>query len=114
MKRDRMILVLVTAALSGAALLYSQQTGAAKPAVKTITEADCTAAKLGSEIPVGAIGLPVSAITLSAPQWHAEANGVPAYCSIEGSMAPVDKSPTAKPIPSAWRCRPRGRTAARN
>ena len=108
MKRDRMILVLITAALSGAAILYSQQAGAAKPVAKTITEADCTAAKLGSEIPVSAIGLPVSAVTLSAPQWHAEANGVPAYCSIEGSMAPVDKSPTAKPIrfgvalPASW------------
>jgi len=98
-KRYRTILVMApVAALSGAAILYCQQTGAAKPAVKTITEAGCTAAKLGSEIPVSAIGLPVSAVTLSAPQWHAEANGVPAYCNIEGSMAPVDQSPTAKPI----------------
>jgi hypothetical protein len=74
----------------------------------TIAEADCTAAKLGSSIPVAAIGEPVSAVTLDAPQWHAEANGVPAYCGIEGRMAPVDTSPTAKSIrfgvalPAAW------------
>jgi len=64
----------------------------------TLTEADCTAAKLASAIPASAIGEPVSAVTLSPPQWHAEANGVPAYCGIEGSMAPVDKTATAKPI----------------
>ena len=76
--------------------------------VTLLTEADCTAAKLGSGIPVAAIGEPVSAATLDAPQWHAEAGGVGAYCSIEGSMAPVDKSPTARPIrfgvalPASW------------
>ena len=74
------------------------RTGSISAAAKTIAEADCTAAKLGSEIPAGDIGAPVSAVTLNAPQWHAEANGVPAYCSVEGSMAPVDKSPTARPI----------------
>ena len=89
------------------AALHSQQTGNG-PAVKTITEADCTAAKLGSEIPVKAIGEPVSAITFSAPQWHAETANAPGYCSIEGSMAPVDKSATARPIrfgvalPATW------------
>ena len=76
--------------------------------VKTMTEADCTAVKLGSAIPVNAIGEPISAVTLDAPQWHTEAAGVPAYCRIDGSMAPVDKSPTARPIrfgvalPASW------------
>jgi hypothetical protein len=80
----------------------------ARAAIGTMTEADCTAARLGSTIPVASIGEPVLAVTLDAPQWHAEAGGVPAYCSIEGSMAPVDKSPTAKPIrfgvalPESW------------
>ena len=80
----------------------------APPASGRLTEADCTAAKLGSGIPVAAIGEPVSAVTLDVPQWHAEADGVRAYCSIEGSMAPVDKSPTASPIrfgvalPASW------------
>ena len=114
MKRDRMILVLITAALSGAAILYSQQAGAAKPVAKTITEADCTAAKLGSEIPVSAIGLPVSAVTLSAPQWHAEANGVPAYCSLKGAWLPRIRAPLPSPFASALRCRRRGRATARN
>ncbi len=76
--------------------------------LRTMTEADCTAAKLGSAIPIDAIGEAVSAVALDAPQWRAEAGGVPAYCSIEGSMAPVDKSPTARPIrfgvalPASW------------
>jgi len=86
--------------------LHGQQAGTA---AKTITEADCSAAKLGAEIPVAAIGEPVSAVTLNAPQWHAEANGTPAYCSVEGSLAPVDKN--APPIrfgvalPASWSLR---------
>ena len=81
------------------------------PSGKTMSEADCSVAKLGASIPVVAIGLPVSAVTLSQPQWHGEDNGVPAYCGIEGSMAPMDKSPTARPIrfglalPAAWSLR---------
>ncbi|HVW10102.1 MAG TPA: tannase/feruloyl esterase family alpha/beta hydrolase [Bryobacteraceae bacterium] len=80
----------------------------AQPAVKTITEADCTAAKLGTGIPVSSIGLPVSEVTLAPPRWHAETGG---YCSIEGSMAPVDQSKTARPIrfgvalPASWMMR---------
>ena len=103
----------VAAAAASMFALYSRQAGQqqAAPAPKTITEADCTAAKLGSEIPVSAIGEPVSAVTLNAPQWHAETANAPAYCSIEGSMAPVDKSSTAKPIrfgvalPASWHSR---------
>lgn len=81
------------------------------PADKQITEADCTAAKLGTGIPVSAIGLPVSAVTLNAPEWRAEANGNPAYCSVQGSMAPVDKASNARPIlfavalPASWSLR---------
>jgi len=77
-------------------------------ASRTLTEADCTVARLASQIPISAIGAPVSAVTLDAPRWHAEANGLPAYCSIEGSMAPLDRSATAKPIrfgvalPASW------------
>lgn len=91
-------------------LASSAATAAAQVSVtvKEITETDCTAAKLASAIPVSAIGEPVSAVTLNAPQWHAGAEGAPAYCSIEGSLAPVDKSPTARPIrfgvalPASW------------
>ena len=66
--------------------------------VKEITEADCTAARLAAAIPLSAIGEPVSAVTLNAPQWHAATESAPAYCGIDGSMAPVDKSPTARPL----------------
>ena len=99
-------------ALVSASVLYAQQAGTgASPGsgTATKTEADCTAAKLGTEIPVKAIGEPVSAVSLTAPQWHAEANGTPAYCSVEGSIAPVDKN--APPIrfgvalPGSWALR---------
>ena len=106
-------------ALAASSMLVAQEqarpsqapAGGAKPGpadVRAITEADCTAARLGSGIPVAAIGEPVSAVTLGVPQWHAEAGGVRAYCSVEGSMAPVDTSPTARPIrfgvalPASW------------
>ena len=101
--------------LISALLLQGQQAGkgavpgnkpTAPAAAKTIGEADCNAEKLGSDIPAGAIGEPVSAVTLSAPQWHAEAGGTPAYCSIEGSMAPVDKAAPpihfAVALPASW------------
>jgi hypothetical protein len=42
---------------------------------KVITAADVTAEKVGTSIPVSAIGEPVSAVNLSAPRWVAGANG---------------------------------------
>ncbi len=73
---------------------------------KVITEADCTAAKLGADIPVSAIGEPVSGVTLNTPAWTGAAGSNPAYCSVKGAMAPVDAN--AKPInfqvmlPASW------------
>jgi hypothetical protein len=75
---------------------------------KTITEADCTAAKLRATIPVSAIGEPVSGVTLNAPVWTNAVNSMPAYCSANGSMAPVDTGATSRPInfrvvlPASW------------
>lgn len=98
----------LTFALAVTAFIAGPAQPADLPANKIITEADCTAAKLGTNIPVSSIGLPVSAVTLNAPEWRAEANGNPPYCSIEGSMAPVDKSANARPIrfavalPASW------------
>ena len=84
---------------SAAALIWPSGAAAQSPASSTtITEADCTAAKLGDNIPVSAIGEPVSTVTLNAPRWNPAAKNAPAYCSVNGAMAPVDKSPTAKPI----------------
>lgn len=102
----------VAAAMAPALALHgSQQAGdapAPAPARRAIGEDDCKAAKLGSEIPVEAISERVSAVTLSAPQWHAGTANSPAYCSIEGSMAPFDQRSTARPIrfdmalPASW------------
>jgi feruloyl esterase len=100
--------VALATAFASALILHGQQAGgaAAAPAPKTIDEAGCTAAKLGSEIPASAIGERVSAVTLDAPQWHAPAGNAPGYCSIQGSMAPIDKA--APPIrfgvalPASW------------
>jgi len=75
---------------------------------RTISPGDCTAARLGASIPISAIGEPVSAVTLETPRWVEAARGLPAYCTVNGSVAPVDRAPTAKPInfqvafPSTW------------
>jgi pimeloyl-ACP methyl ester carboxylesterase len=75
---------------------------------RTITQADCTAARLGTSLPISAIGEPVSPVTLEAPRWVEATRGLPAYCTVNGSMAPVDRAPTARPInfqvafPSTW------------
>jgi hypothetical protein len=75
---------------------------------RVITEADCTAEKLGASIPVSAISEPVSGVTLSAPVWTNAVNAAPAYCSVNGSMAPVSKEANARPInfrvvlPTSW------------
>jgi hypothetical protein len=75
---------------------------------KVIREADCTAAKLGSTIPVSAIGESVSGVTLKDPVWQGASGSNPAYCSVEGSMAPISKETNAKPInfrvilPASW------------
>jgi pimeloyl-ACP methyl ester carboxylesterase len=95
----------------GFALIWSSGVGAQAPVgPKTITEADCTAAKLGDRIPASAIGEAVSGVTLSEPRWNATGGrgGGGPYCSVNGAIAPVDKSPNAKPInfqvalPSTW------------
>jgi pimeloyl-ACP methyl ester carboxylesterase len=92
-----------------AALVWPAGAGAeAAVETKTITEADCTAAKVGDSILVSAIGEPVSGVTLSAPRWNAGGRNPGAWCSVNGSMAPVDHAAYAKPInfqvafPSAW------------
>jgi feruloyl esterase len=74
----------------------------------TVTEADCVAGTLGTTIPASAIGEPVLSVALNPPRWVASAANAPAYCAIEGTIAPVDHSPTARPInfrvvlPAQW------------
>ena len=75
---------------------------------KAITAADCTAERLGSSVAPSAIGEPVRSVTLSAPSWVESANGAPAHCRVNGSMAPIDTASTARPInfsvvlPASW------------
>ena len=88
MKHARWWIVLSAGA---AALIWSAGAGAqASGETRTITEADCTAAKLGDSIPVSAIGEPVSGVTLSAPRWNPPGRNPAAWCSVNGVMAPVD------------------------
>jgi hypothetical protein len=73
-----------------------------------ITASNCTSAKAGTSIVPSAIDEPVGSVTLSSPIWVEEAGTVPAHCRVNGSMAPVDTSSTAKPInfsvvlPASW------------
>src|SRR5262245_4944076 len=75
---------------------------------RTIGPAACTAEKLGTSFPASATGKPGSGVTRNAPQWVAP-EGQPAYCSVDGAMAPVDAA--APPInfrvllPAAWALR---------
>ena len=70
----------------------------------TITAAELTTERVGSSIPVSAIGEPVSAVNLSRPRWVENANG--GYGVVDGAIMPVD--PKSKPInfrlvlPASW------------
>ena len=93
------------------AALFAWQAGAAAQesgANAFVTAAECTAAKVGTSISPSAIGEPVSAVSLSEPTWVEATNSAPAHCRVNGSMAPIDTSPTARPInfsvvlPASW------------
>jgi feruloyl esterase len=77
------------------------------PAIR-IGPAECTPARVGTTIAASAIGEPVRSVTLAEPSWVDEANGVPAHCRVTGAIAPVDSSPTSRPInfsvalPASW------------
>jgi pimeloyl-ACP methyl ester carboxylesterase len=73
---------------------------------KTITSADCTPDRVGRDIPTTAIGEPIGKVTLADPAWVNATDTAPAYCSVDGVLAPVD--PAAPPInfrvilPGSW------------
>jgi pimeloyl-ACP methyl ester carboxylesterase len=113
--RPAVVVVLGVVAFVGAAAglraSVRRQAAAAAPVAqdeKTLAEADCSAAKLGTSIPASSIGEPVSAVTLSPPAWTPASGTTPAYCVVTGAMAPVDRAATARPInfrvvlPSRW------------
>jgi hypothetical protein len=96
--------------LCNATAWSNEQTGIADSRLgnTAITEADCTTAKLGSTIPLSAIGEPVSGVILKAPAWNGPMGSNPAYCIVDGSMAPISKEANARPInfravlPASW------------
>jgi feruloyl esterase len=96
----RTLIALIAAAIVTPVIVAGQD--------KVITAADCTAERAGGSIATTAIGLPVRSVTLAPPAWVEAAGNVPAHCRIDGSMAPVDTAPTARPInfrvilPAAW------------
>src|SRR5436190_18513642 len=100
----RSLLALTIIAQAAAAPAPSRFTDA--PIV--ISQAECTAAKIGGSIPVSAIGEPVSGVTLSEPRWVPAAAPLPARCEVDGRMTPIDTLPTARPInfrvwlPAEW------------
>lgn len=71
-----------------------------------VTQGDCTAQQLGTDIAAWEIGEPVSGVTLDTPIWVQAAGQNPAYCRVNGIMAPID--PAAPDInfsvalPSVW------------
>jgi feruloyl esterase len=73
-----------------------------------LVQTDCSPAKLGDSIPVSAVGEPVSAVTLAEPRWMAATDLLPARCEVDGRIAPIDTSATARPInfrvwlPAEW------------
>ena len=94
--------------LCGVSLLAATAAVAQPTTGRTITPADCTAARLGSAIPVPMIGEPVRSVMLAAPAWVDAGNGTPAHCRVDGVMAPISSDATARPInfrvvlPAAW------------
>ena len=102
------VLLLLLGANGAAQGTIAERTGAAAPTVLSITDADCTAERLGTTIPISALGEPVGGVTLTAPRWTTATANAPAYCAVDGVMAPVDAAKTARPInfrvllPAAW------------
>jgi len=94
--------------ISGTALTAVSPQAQAPAGPRTISEGDCSASKLGTAIPVSAIGEPVAGVTLAAPRWVAATGNAPAYCLVDGAMAPMDTSVNGRPInfrvvlPASW------------
>ena len=96
-------------ALSGATSSARQAIAERSPVAEhVLEEGACATPRLGATISVASIGEPVSAVTLDPPVWTAATAASPAYCSIGGSLAPVDTAPNAQPIhfrvvlPASW------------
>jgi pimeloyl-ACP methyl ester carboxylesterase len=76
---------------------------------KTVAAGDCTTDRLGRELPTTAIGEPTGKVTLADPAWVNATDTAPAYCSVDGAIAPVDPAAPAinfrVVLPGAWNLR---------
>src|ERR1051325_8209794 len=76
------------------------------PANRTITAADITIERVGTNIPASAIGEPVGGVTLLPARWVEATESSVAHVLVDGVIAPKD--PNGKPInfrvllPASW------------
>jgi feruloyl esterase len=91
-------LALASLVVTTGSVAVTGQTSSAAPPTATLTEADCSASRLGTVVAASAIGEPVRSVTLASPTWVPATGPVPAHCRVDGSMTPIDPSPTARPI----------------
>ncbi len=102
------LVALAAVLISGVGLTAVSLQTPQQPVTRTISSQDCTNAKLGTAIPVASIGEPVAGVTLAAPRWVEATGNAPAYCSIDGAMAPTDTSSHGRSInfrvilPASW------------
>ena len=86
----------------------NQLAPAASPVQKALAETDCARSVFGTSVPIAAIKEPVSGVALNPPRWMAAAGAAPAYCAVDGVIAPIDQRSSARPInfrvllPAAW------------
>src|SRR3954452_13952880 len=87
-------------ALISASVLVGLSVQAPAPAgiPHVVAADDCTTARLGTTIPVSSIGEAVAGVSFAAPRWAAATANAPAYCAIDGSMAPADTSANGRSI----------------
>ena len=106
-----LLVAALAASIIGRPAAIAQSSAPASPAAVdapvAVSAADCTTAKLGTDIPPVRIGEPVARVTLSST-WVTETANSPAFCRVDGAMAPVDTAPTSRPInfsvvlPASW------------
>lgn len=76
------------------------------PVAVKISADQCSADHLGQTIDPNKIGEPVSSVTLTRFTWVAATGGSPAYCRVDGRMAPIDPSAAdigfAVALPALW------------
>ncbi len=96
-------------AVDGDTSLAPQATASAPDlgARASLSAADCSR-RLAQQIRPSQIGEPSGSVSLTDPRWVDSAGESPAYCIVEGAIAPVDRAATAPPInfrvvlPASW------------